>query len=234
MADPKGLDLVAFRMMLRTVQPMLVIVDTQARVTVGAEENSSKDMGVFVNVLDTLRRESSATMLIVHHEPRSGENLRGSVALEGAADTVIRTDKDGDTVKISNPKQKNAPQQSELVLTLYPVGESAVLFSDVPGTRHSLGPNEEKLLEVLAEFPGACAPATQWLEVSGLQKGSFYRSRNKLLRRGRVVEGKDGNSTTYRLPGSVGSPTTVHIKLFRPRASKEPIRTSSMPSARTS
>jgi RecA-family ATPase len=200
MADPNGVDIAAFRILLANVQPVLVIIDTQARVTVGAEENSSKDMGVFVDALETLRRESGTTMLVVHHEPRNGENLRGSVALEGAAESILRASKDGDSITVSNLKQKNAPEQDAITLTLYPIGESAALFDDVPGNPETLGPNEEKFLEALAEFPGARAVSTQLLEASGIPKGSFYRSRNKLLKKGRILESEEGRSTIYRIP----------------------------------
>jgi AAA domain len=44
----ESLDVAAFAQLLTELQPSLVVVDTQARVTVGAEENSSKDMGLFV------------------------------------------------------------------------------------------------------------------------------------------------------------------------------------------
>jgi hypothetical protein len=194
------IDVAAFRMLLKTIQPVLVILDTQARVTVGAEENSSKDMGVFVDVLETLRRECSSTMLVVHHEPRNGENLRGSVALEGAAESIIRTAKEGDNINVSCLKQKNIPEPDDLRLTLYPIGKSAALFTDVPGTHNALGPNEEKILEVLTEFPDARAASTQLLEASGPHKGSFYRSRNKLLKKGRIFQTQEGNSTIYRIP----------------------------------
>jgi hypothetical protein len=104
-------DVAAFTLLLKVLQPTLVILDTQARVTVGAEENSARDMGVFVDSLEQLRRESGACILIVHHEPRNGEHLRGSIALEGAAISIIRVSKDGTQIEISNPKQKDEPEQ---------------------------------------------------------------------------------------------------------------------------
>jgi len=85
LADPEGVDTYAFGMLLNHFKPVLCIIDTQARVTVGAEENSSRDMGKFVDSLEHLRARQATTMLPVHHEPRNGENLRGSVALDGAA-----------------------------------------------------------------------------------------------------------------------------------------------------
>jgi RecA-family ATPase len=86
----RGVDVAAFRMLLDEIRPKLTIIDTQARVTVGAEENSSKDMGLFVDALEILRLASGSTMLPVHHEPRNGDNLRGSIALEGAAESILQ------------------------------------------------------------------------------------------------------------------------------------------------
>jgi hypothetical protein len=63
------IDVAAFRMLLHAIQPALVIIDTQARLTVGCDENSSKDMGIFVDVLETLRKECGSTMLVVHTNP---------------------------------------------------------------------------------------------------------------------------------------------------------------------
>jgi hypothetical protein len=55
LADPEGVDTYAFGMLLNHFKPVLCIIDTQARVTVGAEENSSTDMGKFVDSLEHLR-----------------------------------------------------------------------------------------------------------------------------------------------------------------------------------
>jgi hypothetical protein len=99
-----AVDVAAFGHLLADLAPDLIILDTQARVTVGGEENSSKDMGRFVDALEHLRRQSGACVLTVHHEARAGENLRGSTALEGAATTILRATKDGQLVEVTNPK----------------------------------------------------------------------------------------------------------------------------------
>ena len=61
----------------------LVVIDTQARVTVGADENSAVDMGHLVVAADKVRAATGACVLVLHHESRAGENMRGSTALEG-------------------------------------------------------------------------------------------------------------------------------------------------------
>jgi RecA-family ATPase len=71
-------------------QPDLIVLDTLARLTPGAEENGSKDMGEAVHAMDTLRRPFGATVLLVHHTGKDGKLERGSDALRGAADVMIK------------------------------------------------------------------------------------------------------------------------------------------------
>jgi AAA domain/Bifunctional DNA primase/polymerase, N-terminal len=194
---PDTVDVAAFTMLLKDIRPALAIIDTQARVTVGSEENSSKDMGMFVDVLETLRAVTEATILTVHHTPRNGENLRGSTALEGAASTIIHFAKDGDEVELTNKKQKDAPEQPKMKLTLADTGESAALFSDAPRST-SVGPNEQRILDVLADYRDRECPATELKEAVNIG-GSFHRARNKLLNQGRILLRVDGRSKLYRL-----------------------------------
>src|SRR5690606_27015251 len=65
-------------------KPRLIILDTQARVTVGLEENSAMDMGHLVNQMEQLRQMSGACVMAVHHLGHSGREGRGSTAVVGA------------------------------------------------------------------------------------------------------------------------------------------------------
>ena len=66
-------DLAAFTALVAELDPVLVVIDTQARVTVGADENSTMEMGRLVAAVDRIRAACQACVLIVHHEPRGGE-----------------------------------------------------------------------------------------------------------------------------------------------------------------
>ena len=74
----------------RRIGPALVVVDTQARVTVGMEENSAKDMGVFVDAVSAIQRVTGACVMPIHHTGRNGGDARGSSALDGAQDTELK------------------------------------------------------------------------------------------------------------------------------------------------
>ncbi|MFD3399435.1 AAA family ATPase [Kribbella sp. NPDC058693] len=195
-----SLDVSAFSQLLAELRPLLVILDTQARVTTGAEENSSRDMGLFVEALERLRRESGACVLVVHHEPRNGDNLRGSTALEGAATTIIRTSKDGSTVGVTNPKQKDAPAQPAMTLSLISCGESAILSHEAVGLVALGTESELELLSVIRDsFGTAGATKSELKEATNQPKTTYYRSIKALIGKGLVIERKEGRSTVYTL-----------------------------------
>lgn len=76
--------------------PSLLTIDTLARTMTGGDENSAKDMGMFIRHLDDIKEEYGTTTQVVHHTNRSGGE-RGSGALRGAADIMARASKAADT-----------------------------------------------------------------------------------------------------------------------------------------
>lgn len=77
-------------------KPGLVVLDTQARLSVGLEENSNTEMGVWVQAVDMVKRAADCCALVVHHTGRNGGDARGASAIDGAQDAEWRVDKDKD------------------------------------------------------------------------------------------------------------------------------------------
>lgn len=76
------------------LDPGLIIIDTQARVSVGLEENSAKDMGIVIDAVGKLKRATGACVLVIHHIGRNGRDARGSSALDGAQDSELKVIRD--------------------------------------------------------------------------------------------------------------------------------------------
>ncbi len=95
---------------LREHKPRLIVVDTVARYTTGANENSTEDMNKFISNLDLLKHASGGCVLAVHHSGKASAGAaRGSTVLLGGVDTELRIKKDGTTgATLSVTKQKNA------------------------------------------------------------------------------------------------------------------------------
>jgi hypothetical protein len=87
---------------------MLVIVDTQARVTVGLEENSAKEMGIYVEGVRLIRERTGGCVLSVHHTGRTGGDARGSSAIDGAQTSELKVESTGKlTGRLLTEKQKD-------------------------------------------------------------------------------------------------------------------------------
>jgi hypothetical protein len=185
------------------LDPVLIVVDTQARVTVGMEENSARDMGMFVSRLDQLRLATGACVLIVHHQGRGdGEHMRGSTAMDGAADTVISVKKDGEMITVKCDKQKELAPFEALQFQLKEADPSAYVSP--------MGP-----LDTLSSFdtPVVAAGLRRWWDSDGTEfvsvaylvereyfsKSRFHDMKQALIRKGLVEAKGEGVSRRYSL-----------------------------------
>jgi RecA-family ATPase len=79
----------------KSVRARLVIIDTLARSMAGMDENSAQDMGNVIAGLGYLKAQTNVGILILHHSGVEGSRPRGSSALFGAADTLMKVEGDG-------------------------------------------------------------------------------------------------------------------------------------------
>ena len=87
----------------------LIIVDTFAQVTPGANENAGEDMGLALNHAKALREVSGAPVLLVHHAGKdASRGARGWSGIKAAADAEIEiTRNDDGTREIHLSKMKD-------------------------------------------------------------------------------------------------------------------------------
>jgi hypothetical protein len=163
----------------RRLEPVLIVLDTQARITVGLEENSAKDMGILIDAVRRLKAATGACVTVVHHTGRDGGDARGSSALDGAQDTEIRVERPSKkserallTAAITTDKQKDGDESEafDIQLQVVELGDDPVTgrrltslalapanpFSQppprpVPDHIGNLVPNQQDLLEALRE-----------------------------------------------------------------------------------
>lgn len=114
--------------------PALIVVDTLARNFGGLDENSNKDMGLFVQHMDRLKHELQTTVLIVHHTGQGNKDrARGASALKGAVDIEHRVEaRAGGTIALQTTKMKDAELPEPVLMRLHGVdmgeiGNSAVV-----------------------------------------------------------------------------------------------------------
>ncbi|KAE8761127.1 AAA family ATPase [Paraburkholderia madseniana] len=92
--------------------PRMIVIDTLARNIGNADENSNRDMGLLMNLLDThLRLPFNASVVIVHHSGNGDrDRLRGASGLTGAVDYEYRVDRKGDARALVCKKNKEGEE----------------------------------------------------------------------------------------------------------------------------
>lgn len=101
------------------LQPQMIVIDTQARVSVGVEENSNTEVGVVIERIEDLRRATGACVLVIHHTGHVGEHGRGASSAKGALQSELHVSKKGDNAKnivvtVKVGKQKDDEESSDL------------------------------------------------------------------------------------------------------------------------
>lgn len=152
----------------------LVIVDTVSQVIPGADENTQKEMTLFVEACKAVRKRAGGVVIGVHHANKGGEEMRGSSVLEGAGDFVFRLQrKKGASVgEVFCRKMKDGPDgwAEHYSFDLVNLGQTAKgkpITSLVP-TRVSMGGDGDvevtpSLVEqVLAAMRKACEMGEPW------------------------------------------------------------------------
>ncbi len=186
----------------RELRPVLIVLDTQARVTVGVEENSNTEMGEFVHQAERLQHSCGATVIIVHHIGRNGDTGRGATTLDGAMGTIVKVTKDDDRARLECQKNKDGEQWDPIDLRVVPMAESVVLVIEDP-TQRRTDRSELRSRKWLAEWwrvHGSEAVSVSVLVKSEVvSETTFHRSKKDLVETGLVVKEGRGNAVRYRL-----------------------------------
>lgn len=176
--------------------PTVIAIDTFARSYVGMDENSPKDVGMWVENADRLRA-AGFTVIFLHHTAKNtefGVRYRGSTAILGAMDTAMTLMRDPDIshgVKLMVTKQKDHDEGEPLYFVRHivtPPGSlegSVVLvpLGQVSQQTDSLMQRMEKAMDILIEdasFESDRARARELGRLFGLSEAT---AQTKLRRR---------------------------------------------------
>lgn len=178
--------------------PALIVIDTVARSMVGGEENSAKDMGIFIEAAERVANRFGATVLVVHHPDKGGKAERGSGSLRGACEVSAEARLDGDNLEVRWTKDKDAPAFRPWLLRLEKAGES-VAVSPRSGVGPLAGTEADLMEAVSAAFGTSWATSTEIRQAAGLPKSSVFRALNGLVARGLLeVSQTDKRGKRYR------------------------------------
>jgi hypothetical protein len=105
----------------------LIVIDTLNTAAGGAEENSSRDMGMVMANIAKLNAATGAAVMLVHHMNAGGTKLRGSTAIYANVDQVILVSRDPvtkvRTARLDKQKDDEAGGQFQFELSSIDLGK---------------------------------------------------------------------------------------------------------------
>ena len=194
------------------IRPVLIVIDTQARVTVGMNENDNSEMGMLVEHIERMRRATGACVLLVHHLGHAGEEGRGATSVKAALQTELLVERKERIVTLTNPKQKDDKDDLAVrfAMASIEVGHDAdgylvtslVLLPETITTKvpvdwiQNATENQARILEVVAEhFPlvgGTKSEVRSTLKerFGEMKRTSFNRAWDSLVGKGYLTKNK--------------------------------------------
>lgn len=182
-----------FKFWASDINPVFIVIDTLARAMLGENENDTAVMGKFIAQCDKLMREIDCGILLVHHTNRMGY-LRGSIALDGGADSMLKIHAEDDLHVVYNSldnggKNKHAEEAPALYLRKLPVQlegmkDSAVMVKsekiiEAIVEDDPLTDNQMKICRALHGHEYLSAKSI--VEASGVTQPTVYRNLIKLV-----------------------------------------------------
>lgn len=202
-------DMDKFLHLASEIKPALVVIDTVARAMTGSDENSTRDMGMFVSACERIQMLLGSAVLVVHHTSKQGIQERGSGALRGAADVMIKQTLDDATIVVECEKSKDAEPFDTLYKEALPVevdidGDIVSIpvlvdANNVIQVGDRLTKNQRKILDALNMDifkEGATAGELSDM-LPEIPRTSQYRTINKLMNMGLVSQ--EDKRTPYKI-----------------------------------
>lgn len=173
----------------------LIIGDTLARLSAGANENSGQDMGLVIEQIDRIHLECAAHFMLIHHSGKNAEaGMRGWSGVFGAVDTVIEiTDhrSEGRCAEVTKVRDLGAKgQRIGFRLDVVTMGTTqwgtpattcVVASAPAPERKKKLSALDGAILEFLMDQDGATKGEIVKHFAGRHEKGPIYRAIKELI-----------------------------------------------------
>lgn len=181
----------------RRHQPALIIMDTLARCTGSADENSTRDIKTVIDNCKMIACELACFVLFVHHTNKGGKQARGNGRLFNDVDTVIRLAALDDVIAVESLKTKDDAQFKTYHLRRVsidlgyknadgkPVNSLVLLPAEQVVPDDQITDNQRAVLELIEVEP--TTSLTQVADVLEVSRGAAQRILKELQHKGYIT-----------------------------------------------
>ena len=189
------------------IAPALIVVDTLALSSIGAEENSNSDMTIVTSNSNRLAEQLQTTVLLIHHTGKDGASERGASSIKGNIATMIKLTNDDGLITLMADKQRDAeafkrymrltPQEVLIEGQFHPTMVAVPTgYTTAAVVNNKLTEKQQEVLRVLALSTwgevGASAKNIEAASNGRLRENGMYGVLSALIKAGLVEQSKKG------------------------------------------
>jgi hypothetical protein len=168
---------------------VLIVIDTAARVTTGADENSARDMGLFLDACALLQDLPNRPHVnVVAHDNAQGTRMRGSSARQGGGDGFIHVERQGEKRTWCLEMAKDDPETEKRGFALQsvdldidddgdPVRSCVVIEAEISNSANPRQPRGKNQKLVLAALVNAVPDDTPKMEAIPAKARGIWREK---------------------------------------------------------
>ena len=176
-------------------KPDVIFIDTLHNATVGADENSSQAMGTVLHEVKKLSIEMDCAVVLVHHAGKNSDTYRGSSALMGAMDMMIKIskiDETGTKFVMKCEKMKDAAAWLPVTGDLVANGDSAAVWWDEKSDvaleyKSKIGDVKREILTILSDNTATRFTAKSITQALDVADSFVWKAIAALVKDGKVV-----------------------------------------------
>jgi len=168
----------------------LLIIDTQANATLGADENSSSHMAEVIANAQKAIKALGCAVILIHHATKAGGTYRGSSVLHGAADCIIEVKKteSGDrAISLFKLKDGETWDAQKFTILAHSTPNGAyVAWEGTAATGSKRQMDDDAILRLLQDNPAQRFTAVQIESLTGISRTTAGRALGRLTGKGTV------------------------------------------------
>lgn len=175
----------------------LIVGDTLARISAGANENSGEDMGPVMSRFDVVAAATKACMMIIHHNGKdAAKGSRGWSGIRAHIDTEIEVSEKDGVRSVTVTKQRELPSKGEAIYFKLEVIEMGRTKFGKPATTCVAIPDEDSQTQNPHKPLTKHDQNVQLLERAWIASGAEMRNNCPYLSRSALIDVivADGNS----------------------------------------
>lgn len=192
-------DAMALRGLIEYTHAKFVIIDALADVMPGADENSVGETQPIFLILRKLAQETCAAIIVIHHANKGAGGARGSSAIVGATDLLLKviSPPGQELITFELEKPRDVGKFTFAAIAKFGDGDFYLVETDPPKVQQEVSKEEELEADILAALEDGAMSTNKLRQKVKVNKSKLLDTVDRLVIAGRLSRAAGPNQSIH-------------------------------------